>query len=139
MSIHGAAPMTNPAGDNPDRDEIPSLQWEERSLLRRTILSKHAWMTYILASFAAIFAGFGAFYFHLAEGWSMAFFDFIQGRSEFWGMRIPGWLGLLLPGVATIGGMMLIMRIRDKFFPGTEGTGIPQAIAALHTPEGPLR
>ena len=35
--------------------------------------------------------------------------------------------------------MIVIMRLRDIFFPGTEGTGIPQAIASLHVKEGPIR
>ena len=31
------------------------------------------------------------------------------------------------------------LRLRDRLFPGTEGTGIPQAIAALKLGEGPAR
>ena len=34
-------------------------------------------------------------------------------------------------------GMVVIMRLRDRLFPGTEGTGIPQAIVALKLGEGP--
>jgi H+/Cl- antiporter ClcA len=36
-------------------------------------------------------------------------------------------------------GMVVIMRLRDRLFPGTEGTGIPQAIVALRLGEGPAR
>ncbi|MDE0952798.1 MAG: chloride channel protein, partial [Halioglobus sp.] len=36
-------------------------------------------------------------------------------------------------------GMILICQLRDRFFRGTDGTGIPQAIAALKIEDGPAR
>lgn len=35
--------------------------------------------------------------------------------------------------------LVTVTQLRDRVFPGTDGTGIPQAIAALATPEGPAR
>lgn len=44
-----------------------------------------------------------------------------------------------LPAVVVAVSMVAILRLRDLFFAGTEGTGIPQAMAALKMAEGPLR
>ena len=49
--------------------------------------------------------------------------------------RQSRWLPPLIAALA----MVAIIRLRDRYFPGTEGTGIPQAIAALRMPEGPER
>ena len=40
-----------------------------------------------------------------------------------------------LPALIVAVGMIVICRLRDRVFPGTEGTGIPQAIAALEMGE----
>lgn len=45
----------------------------------------------------------------------------------------------LLPPLLLLVAMVAISRLRDLVFPGTEGTGIPQVIAALSLPEGRAR
>lgn len=76
---------------------------------------------------AALAAGAGALYFIHAERWSLAFAARLRAESPY--------LQAVLLGV----GMVVIMRLRDRLFPGTEGTGIPQAIVALRLGEGPAR
>jgi H+/Cl- antiporter ClcA len=76
---------------------------------------------------AAAVAGGGALYFIYAEKWSLLFAARLREESPY-----------LQPLVLGIG-MIVIMRLRDRLFPGTEGTGIPQAIVALKLGEGPAR
>jgi len=68
---------------------------------------------------AAMLAGAAALYFNYAERVGERFFLWVQGVSPW------------LMAVVVAGGMTLICRLRDLYFPGTEGTGIPQAMAAL--------
>src|SRR5215472_2712914 len=72
-------------------------------------------------------AGGGALYFIYAERWSIAFTRAAMLRSPF------------LPPFIVAVGMIVITRLRDRVFPGTEGTGIPQAIAALQMGDTPDR
>lgn len=72
-------------------------------------------------------AGAVALYFNYAENWSEDFQRWLMSRSP--------WLPPLLVAVA----MVVICTVRDRFFAGTGGTGIPQAIAALKLGEGPGR
>ena len=76
---------------------------------------------------AAAAAGGGALWFIYAERWSLLLAARLQAES-------PALQALLL-GV----GMVVIMRLRDRLFPGTEGTGIPQAIVALKVGPGAAR
>jgi H+/Cl- antiporter ClcA len=75
----------------------------------------------------AAFAGLGALIFALADQWSTDF------GASIWQSR-PWVMFLLMPG-----GLALILFLRDRVFPGTDGTGIPQTIAALKSGPGPLR
>lgn len=76
---------------------------------------------------AAAAAGGGALWFIYAERWSLRFGTWLYDES-------PAARALLLGA-----GMVVIMRLRDRLFPGTEGTGIPQAIVALKLGPGPHR
>ncbi|MFN8642334.1 MAG: chloride channel protein [Candidatus Binatia bacterium] len=76
---------------------------------------------------AAVAAGAGALYFIQAERWALSFAARARAQSPY--------LQAVLVGV----GMVVIMRLRDRVFPGTEGTGIPQAIVALRLGDGPAR
>lgn len=67
----------------------------------------------------AIAAGVAALYFNGAERIGERFFHAAH--------EISPWLASAI----VVGGMVLICQLRDRFFRGTEGTGIPQAIAAL--------
>lgn len=76
---------------------------------------------------AALAAGAVALYFNYAERWSEQFRDLLTSRSPW------------LPPLFLAAGMVAICRLRDLVFPGTDGTGIPQAIAALKMGETPAR
>ena len=91
---------------------------------RASIFSLAAWRRHLIWFAGAVATGGAALYFNYAEIWSVRFFHFVDGISPF------------LPALIVTGGMVLICRLRDKFFKGTDGTGIPQAIAALKIPEG---
>ncbi|MEO8603476.1 MAG: chloride channel protein [bacterium] len=79
---------------------------------------------WLLASLAA---GAGALWFIYAERWSLEYAAQLHAKS-------PYWQALLV-----FVGMIVISRLRDRVFPGTEGTGIPQTIVALRLGEGPGR
>lgn len=76
---------------------------------------------------AAAAAGGGALFFIYAERWSLLFAARLRAESPY------------LPALVVGAGLVIIMRLRDRLFPGTEGTGIPQAIAALRLGEHPAR
>ncbi len=76
---------------------------------------------------AALAAGGGALWFIYAERWSLEAAAWLKLRS-------PHWQALVV-----FVGMIVISRLRDLAFPGTEGTGIPQTIAALKLGDSPLR
>ncbi len=54
---------------------------------------------------------------------------FLHGIARFW----------LLPLIVTPIGFVICAALTQKFFPGAEGSGIPQAIAARHLARGPDR
>lgn len=76
---------------------------------------------------AALVAGGAALWFIFVERWSHPFTALLRDISPY------------LPALLVWVGMIAIMRLRDRVFPGTEGTGIPQAIAALKLGPGPER
>jgi H+/Cl- antiporter ClcA len=86
-----------------------------------------AWRRHLLWFVAASVAGAGALYFNFAERYGGSFHDAAQARSPY-----------LAAGIVAVG-MVVICQLRDRVFPGTEGTGIPQVIAALKIPDGPER
>ena len=89
------------------------------------------WKVLLVTSIAAILTGFAAWYFVLAEDWGGTLLRGMQGHEDLFGYRIEGWLRVFLPAGFMAIMMMLIVVVQRKWFPGTEGTGIPQAIAAL--------
>jgi H+/Cl- antiporter ClcA len=89
--------------------------------------SLRAWWRLVVWAVAAAAAGGGALYFIQAERWSLEFTRQAMQRSPY--------LPPLIVGV----GMIVICRLRDWVFPGTEGTGIPQAIAALQSGDPGVR
>ncbi len=93
----------------------------------RRLFSLRAWWCHLVLALAAAAGGAGALYFIYAERWSLAFTREAMERSPY------------LPALIVAVGMILICRLRDRVFPGTEGTGIPQAIAALQMGEQPAR
>jgi len=90
---------------------------------------------------ASIGIGLVAWYFQLAEQWGERWFAFLQGDAGWLGgtWRMPRPLGTLVPMIWVTGSMLLIVVLRDRYFRGTEGTGIPQAIATLKTKDVAMR
>jgi len=85
------------------------------------------WWATAVALLGAVAAGFGALYFEVAEKLSVGVAATVWESS-------PYWLFLIMPV-----GLGLILYLRDKFFVGSDGTGIPQTIAALKMGPGKAR
>lgn len=91
------------------------------------LFSAAAWRRHLIWLLAATFAGAGALFFNFAEQLGERLHADLMARSPY-----------LAAGVVAAS-LLLICQLRDRFFPGTEGTGIPQVIAALQIPDGPER
>lgn len=74
------------------------------------------WLTIIIAS---VGVGLVAFYFAFAGKQSVLFREVMMDKA--------GWVLYLLPAI----GLVVVTLLRVKLFVGTEGTGIPQTMAAL--------
>lgn len=98
-----------------------------------------AWKTWVVTSLAAILTGFAAYYFICAEDWGGSFMKFLQGKETIGGYTLTGAWAIFVPAGFMACMMMLIVVVQRKWFPGTEGTGIPQAMAALKIGERPER
>lgn len=107
--------------------------------VRATLLSPRAWWRHAVFVLAATVAGLAAMAFNFLDRWAAQFTAFLSGERTLLGMQVPEPLGPLLPMLAIALGVPLVMRLRDLYFPGTQGTGIPQAIAALKVEDGPIR
>ena len=87
---------------------------------RKQLMSVRVWRTRAVFFLGAVLVGVAASLLALGADWaSERFHAFIHGRP---------WL----PFVITPMGLVLIVWLTRRFFPGAEGSGIPQAIAALH-------
>jgi H+/Cl- antiporter ClcA len=94
---------------------------------RETLLSAAAWRRHLVWLVAALLSGGGALLFNFADTYGAQLVDRAQALSP--------WIPFAMVSL----GMVVLCQVRDRFFPGTEGTGIPQAIAALKMGEGPAR
>jgi len=90
-------------------------------------LSLSEWKTRLIFWAGALAVGGVAAVFAIAGNWAMDLHDRILAHS-------PWWTLLLAPG-----GMMLAVLGTRTLFPGTQGSGIPQAIAALRVGDEALR
>lgn len=88
---------------------------------------KSSWKALGAALVGAVFAGFGALLFALFDRGS-------TGLSKIVWEAAPWAVFLIMPG-----GLALILWLRDRVFPWTDGTGIPQVIAVLQAGPGELR
>ena len=93
-------------------------QWPAKGW-KQILFSWHSWRGYFLFVCGAVLTGLGALYFALVEKWSTACLDLLGDSAQYWCI-------LIVPVMLTI-----IIYMRDKYFQGTDGTGIPQTIAAL--------
>ena len=95
----------------------------------------HSIVVVLVTSLTAALAGLVALYFVYAERWGDGFIRRLSGEENinllFWEGRLEGWMAVVAPAIAICFAMTLIVVVQRKWFPGTEGTGIPQAIAAL--------
>lgn len=100
------------------------------------------WLQHGLFIFAACATGWAAYSFWFFEEVGNEWFDHLRNVSivteDVW--FVPhSFINLLLPMLMITCAMLVIIQLRMRFFPGTEGTGIPQTIAALHVEDGPIR
>lgn len=92
-----------------------------------------------LTSVAALGIGLVAVVFEKLEIWGDLSVGAMSGTGELFGLRATGAWTWILPAVTVIVAMPLIIWLQKRFFPGTEGTGIPQAIAAIKIGANPAR
>jgi H+/Cl- antiporter ClcA len=101
----------------------------------QAIRPSHILKVLLVTSIAAALTGFVALFFVYADRWGDGITRMLSGESNlpaFLGNgRIDGWWTMLAPAIAILVAMTLIIVVQRRWFPGTEGTGIPQAIAAL--------
>src|SRR5579859_7351211 len=90
-------------------------------------LSVRDWKTRLVFWSGALAVGCLAALFTLGSNWMMGLHDRILSYS-------PWWTFLLSPLV-----MVVTVYLTRTVFPGTQGSGIPQAIAALRTHDDQLR
>lgn len=97
------------------------------------------WVGVVVTSIAAILTGFAAYYFVLAENWGDVLVSRLQGKETIFGWQVTGAMTWILPAIFIAVSMTVIVVVQRKWFAGTEGTGIPQAIAALKIGDRPER
>ena len=93
----------------------------EDKLNRRSLwLSRRTWRRRLVFWVGALLVGVTSVLFTKAANWAQALF--LHGSQHFWG----------LPLLLTPAGFVLCAWMAREFFPGSQGSGIPQAIAARH-------
>ena len=120
--------------DNPVDQEIEEHPWRE------AIFSRRAWTGRGLFIVASIATGTAALLFNLADRLSVTFRAFLLRGESLWGLEIDPNLGTGIAMGLSIVGIWLAMTLRDRYFQGTQGTGIPQVMASLDVDaDDPLR
>jgi len=114
--------------------KIEERPWHE------ALFSLESWTRRALFVVAAIATGSIALAFNLADRLSVTFRAFLLKGETLWGLELDPSVGTgIAMGLAVVG-MWLAMTLRDRFFPGTQGTGIPQVMASLEVEaDDPLR
>ncbi len=111
----------------------PAETWKTR------FFSKRAFVTQLVLALAAALTGAIALYFRQADIFGSDMFLRLNQLETLWGISLPGGTGIWLAAAWIVLAMVLILWLRDRYFPGTEGTGIPQAIACLKVKDSPFR
>lgn len=88
---------------------------------------RSSWRAVAVSLVGAVLAGLGALFFIFADRGAKTFSAWLWDSA-------PWALFILMPL-----GLLLILWLRDRVFPWTDGTGIPQTIAALEKGPGELR
>jgi len=114
-----------------DRPRAPAAAEDEDpaglGALRDNVLTRAAWRRHAVWFVAALFSGAGALLFNYADTYGGGLVNAAHALSP--------WIPFAMVSL----GMPLLCWLRDRLFPGTEGTGIPQAIAALKIGPSPAR
>ncbi|WOO39507.1 chloride channel protein [Rubellicoccus peritrichatus] len=100
---------------------------EDSPTWKDSVFSMRAWHGYVVFFIGAVCSGLGALFFAVMDRYSGNLLDWMGGSARYL-------VFLIIPG-----GLTLIIWLRDKYFHGTDGTGIPQTIAALKMGECPAR
>ena len=100
--------------------------------IRQNVLTGRSWVDYTWLLGAAVLAGLVAWTFRWLDLTGLTFFQWMQGKGVLFGVQLDATTGTILAMATVAVALPLIMWTRDRWFPGTQGTGIPQAIAALH-------
>lgn len=120
-------------------DESAEQEIEERPW-HQALFDPSAWWRRSVFLLAAIATGGVALFFNLADRVSVQFRAFLLEGETFRDIQVDPSVGTGIAMGLAIGGMALVMTLRDRFFPGTQGTGIPQVMASLDVDaEDPLR
>ncbi len=93
--------------------------------------------TIAVTSVAAVVIGLVAVLFEWLETRGDDVMTFLRGLDE--DATVTGPWTVILPALSVLLAMPLIIGLQRRFFPGTEGTGIPQAIAGIRIGPSPAR
>ena len=114
--------------------EIEERPWHE------ALFAVSSWWRRGIFILAAMATGFAALVFNLADKMSVQFRAFLLDGQEVFGLQIGESAGAGIAMAMAILGMWIVMTVRDRYFPGTQGTGIPQVMASLDVKaDDPLR
>ena len=113
-----------PADESVDR-ELEARPWHE------ALFSTSSWRRRSIFILASVATGGAALFFNLADRSSVTFRKFLLEGEPLWGYQMDSTIGMLIAMGLAIGGMWLVMTLRDRYFQGTQGTGIPQVMASL--------
>ncbi|MEM1058005.1 MAG: chloride channel protein [Verrucomicrobiota bacterium] len=101
------------------QEPLPAADPDRPATWQQDIFTTSAWHRHLVFFIAAMALATAALWFYYAAETAELYLDFLH--TEY-----PWLLFILLPL-----GFMAITVMRDKGFPGTQGTGIPQTIASL--------
>ncbi|ODU13351.1 MAG: chloride channel protein [Thiobacillus sp. SCN 64-35] len=104
----------------------PLLQYVQKRH-RVGLLSARLWLRHMLFWGGAVVVGLAATAFALASDFAHELF--VHGLS------VSPWLPLLVTPLT----LAAVAALTQRYFKGAEGSGIPQTIAALRMPDGPVR
>ncbi|MDE2150436.1 MAG: chloride channel protein [Gammaproteobacteria bacterium] len=97
--------------------------WRRNTAPLRRQLAFSRWKPRLVFWSGALIVGLAAGGFTLASGWAMRLQSHLVAISPYWCI------------LATPAGLMLAVWLTQRVFPGAQGSGIPQAIAAMQLPD----
>ena len=88
---------------------------------------------------AAILAGVAGGFLKMVEPWGDAWIEFLRSERDLGGFAPPSWVRWLLGAIGVTGAVTAGMVLVQRVFVNANGTGIPQAMAAVAIQPGPAR